>query len=119
MTMTITPQMKKEIVEEALEYWINHNYLVAQGIKNSVEWLDEEEEEDTICDRCGHKDIEWCMSDGCCDEEEELDAWCYSCGKNFSADTEQGGDDGTEEEEWVCNSCFKDINNSSRIVEYN
>ena len=47
-----------------------------------------------ICDRCG-------------DEEEELDAWCYRCDKFFSADTEQGGDDGTEEEEWVCNSCFK------------
>ena len=46
MTMIITPQMKKEILEEALEYWINHNYLVAQGIKNSVEWLDEEEEEE-------------------------------------------------------------------------
>tara|TARA_R110002072_G_scaffold182646_1_gene338797 strand:+ start:54 stop:227 length:174 start_codon:yes stop_codon:yes gene_type:complete len=44
--MIITPQMKKEILEEALEYWINHNYLVAQGIKNSVEWLDEEEEEE-------------------------------------------------------------------------
>ena len=73
---------------------------------------------DTNCDRCGHEDIEWCMSNGCRDEEEELDAWCYSCGENFSADTEQGGDDGTEEEEWVCNSCFKDINNSSRIVEY-
>ena len=60
------------------------------------------------------------MSDGCRDEEEEeLDAWCYRCDKHFSADTEEGGDDGTEEEEWVCNSCFKDINNSSRIVEYN
>ena len=77
-------------------------------------------EEVVECDRCGHEDVEWCMSDGCRDEEEEeLDAWCYRCDKHFSADTEEGGDDGTEEEEWVCNSCFKDINNSSRIVEYN
>ena len=42
-----------------------------------------------------------------CDEEEELDAWCYRCDKHFSADTEEGGDDGTEEEEWICTSCFK------------
>tara|TARA_R110000772_G_scaffold260612_1_gene378693 strand:- start:446 stop:568 length:123 start_codon:yes stop_codon:yes gene_type:complete len=34
-------EIKKEILEETLEYWINHNYLVAQGIKKSVEWLDE------------------------------------------------------------------------------
>ena len=65
MTMTITPQMKKEIVEEALEYWINHNYLVAQGIKNSVEWLDEEANNDCIGEECdGH-----CNAD---DEEEDL-----------------------------------------------
>ena len=56
--------------------------------------------------------------DGYLQKEEELDAWCYRCDKFFSADTEEGGDDGTEEEEWVCNSCFKDIQNSSRIVEY-
>ena len=66
-----------------------------------------DEEEATICDRCGYEDIEWCMSDGCRDEEEELDAWCYRCDKHFSADTEEGGDDGTEEEEWICTSCFK------------
>ena len=96
MTMKITPEMKKEIVEEALEYWINHNYLVAQGIKNSVEWLDEEEEEE--------EEIEGEII--LLQKQEELDAWCYRCDKFFSADTEQGGDDGTEEEEWICNSCF-------------
>jgi len=58
-----------------------------------------------ICDRCG-------------DEEEELDAWCYRCDKHFSADTEEGGDDGTEEEEWICNSCFKDINKKVKVETY-
>tara|TARA_R100000541_G_scaffold9472_1_gene17143 strand:- start:1658 stop:1972 length:315 start_codon:yes stop_codon:yes gene_type:complete len=41
-------------------------------------------------------------------QEQELDAWCHRCDKHFSADTEEGGDDGSEEEEWVCNSCFND-----------
>ena len=34
----------------ALEHWINHNYLVAQGIKNSEEWLDQEDQEDEEVD---------------------------------------------------------------------
>jgi len=33
--------LKREIMEQSLEYWINHNYLVAQGLKEGVEWLDD------------------------------------------------------------------------------
>ena len=89
------------------EVEVDTNCVICDDYMSDVEQEDYKEGCNTICDRCGHEDIEWCMSDGCCDEEEELDAWCYSCGENFSADTEQGGDDGTEEEEWICNSCFK------------
>ena len=117
MVQTRSQTKKQKEIELSVDNW----FRTTKKQKEEEDYIleVEEKEVDTNCDRCGHEDIEWCMSNGCRDEEEELDAWCYSCGKNFSADTEQGGDDGTEEEEWVCNSCFKDINNSSRIVEYN
>ena len=36
------------------------------------------------CDRCGHEDIEWCMSDGCSDEEEVEEPYlCVDCGEDF------------------------------------
>ncbi len=38
----ILTNLKKELLDEVLEFWINHNYLVAQGLKNSVEWLDDD-----------------------------------------------------------------------------
>ena len=166
MVQTRSQTKKQKEIELSVDNW----FRTTKKQKEEEDYIleVEEKEVDTNCDRCGHEDIEWCMSNGCGDEEEELDAngnsnsdykkaekecpigyivvwnrwekgfkyrkldkdgylqkeeeldaWCYRCDKFFSADTEEGGDDGTEEEEWVCNSCFKDINNSSRIVEYN
>jgi len=34
-------KLLREIKEGALEYWINHNHLIATGRKKGEEWLDE------------------------------------------------------------------------------
>ena len=43
--MKISQELKEEIIEAALEYWIDYNYEVAQGRKEGEEWLDEDEDE--------------------------------------------------------------------------
>lgn len=35
-------------------------------------------------------------------------AWCYRCDKHFCADCEEGGDDDTPQEEWICDACFEE-----------
>ena len=33
------------------------------------------------CDKCGHEDINWCMSDGCIDHDAENEPVCPECGR--------------------------------------
>ena len=62
-------QLLNEIKEGALEFWIEHNYAVATGKKDSEEWLDDEyldeaqwrydeddEPQHDICCGCGKYD---------------------------------------------------------------
>eukprot|EP00729_Bicosta_minor_P014663 gene14663-2943_t len=35
-------------------------------------------------------------------------AWCYRCDKHFCADCEEGGDDDTPQEEWICDACLEE-----------
>ena len=37
-------QLLNEIKEGALNFWIEHNYAVARGKKDSEEWLDDDDD---------------------------------------------------------------------------
>ena len=101
------PAMVEGIKEGALEYWINHNYLVAQGIKKSVEWLDEEEEEFV-----GDTSPQYKKK---CDND---------CGIILSISTAIMCWSKGEEEKTLCNECYwdggfyKDDDNEEEIKDY-